>query len=1019
MRPNALVLLTVTACGVHAATPRPAAENARAGVHTRPTAADDPTVRGAYFRPEVVTLPPTASVSAAGVRWMVQGRRFQVLSSGEVEGARERIDESATVVQVPSRLGGGFLFLRGDTILRAEDWLGDPRPIFVSSRPVADMFVGLDRMYLRARSGAHLAFDAATGVPLDLGPWPTAPAVGAYVALDAWRALALTDVRGVVATVDAGRTWTELAIPLLASSASAVRRNTLTGELVPATQEGSAEGFLVRARPSTEGRHEPPDCYFVSESLVVDLLSRCGDVANDRPPPAVDADLASISARASVTSRALRSAVIDGWPLVDGTAVFVEAGALSRVRLVDGARIESRPIAGDEPLQHCHAVSLSRSEAPHAFGFVCSEASGPTSLFVYDDAREEPRRVRKFATPRNVSTGNGTWLIRGDCDESASAPSTVCVGAASGPADGPVYTWSERKLEGADGARLAITSRGRLAEISPDGGPGGSPQMVFVDKTGTVETHAIVLHDATEATRKVVARSTWLDPFEERRPGVLSGWLAADGTMLGVEIDETGAMRAGTYLRDLGLPFVAGRYGIGWTAGRRGYETTDGGMTWTPFEAPTALSASRVRACGPAGCIADGWLRVGWGEPGGASADPPRPTAVPVPRPFSSSRLRLRCEVADGKPLPPPSSAGRFHAPEISRVDRVIAVDLALDSDGARSAGLALQPGLGWLGRGFAWGPTSGDWDGVGRWVFRWSSPFDSHVRSSAIAHAPFREEDAARQLLAGGRGTTIVWSVSVAEDPSHALVIGRAAGREPEVMAIDEGGNPVAVHRVDGEPWGAIAGAIHASGAWFIVTSEDGNKGPGIVVFRADAVGARRFAQVHRGAWVTSTALRIARRIDGTAIGLVLDGEPSADRSTPTRWVVPVQIESGEVGSPQRLGPADLVDRTTLGLCGEGEGLPWTVDIPWAAPHRVELAASPEAHPVTLGQAYARVRMSSERECIERLLGELNSADEELAAVVSRPVLSDGPAQTRPTAQLALIKHNQRASLRCVEDVR
>jgi hypothetical protein len=62
---------------------------------------------------------------------------------------------------------------------------------------------------------------------------------------------------------------------------------------------------------------------------------------------------------------------------------------------------------------------------------------------------------------------------------------------------------------------------------------------------------------------------------------------------------------------------------------------------------------------------------------------------------------------------------------------------------------------------------------------------------------------------------------------------------------------------------------------------------------------------------------------------------------------------------------------------------------------------------------------MSSERECIERLLGELNSADEELAAVVSRPVLSDGPAQTRPTAQLALIKHNQRASLRCVEDVR
>ena len=49
---------------------------------------------------------------------------------------------------------------------------------------------------------------------LDLGPLPASPRVASIAALDAWRALAVADLRGAVLTLDAGSSWRPVPLPI-------------------------------------------------------------------------------------------------------------------------------------------------------------------------------------------------------------------------------------------------------------------------------------------------------------------------------------------------------------------------------------------------------------------------------------------------------------------------------------------------------------------------------------------------------------------------------------------------------------------------------------------------------------------------------------------------------------------------------------------------------------------------------------------------------------------------------------
>ena len=1014
--------LAVQACTSAPVTSTPVVATAGGRVHVR--AKDDPTVHGARLVPETFDL-AAATVDASGAaRGIVQGVRFVSRVRGSVMTADERIDDPQSTLTLPARLGGGVLFVNGDTIYRADDWLAHPKAIFRSLRGIDGVFAGLDRVYVRTNVGAHIGMDPRTGAPLDLGPWPSDPSIGAFVALDGWRAVALTNVRGVVGTSDAGRTWEALDVPIRGRSAIAVRRDAERDAWVEVAPGGTALAVVVGDVPLPKAPHDArkprapvpsAHCYLVSDALSVSPLASCDEVVVDAPHG---------ESVANGESSLLRAAVVDGWPLQDGSALLAAEGDLMRVSLADGTVRETIPSALDRRLAHCHAVALGRNDAPSAFGFVCGAPAGATTLFAYDDDVGRLRELHTFATPRRAQTGaNGSWLVEGACGASAStsgATATYCVGTLSSGDAMPgglvpplTYAWRDVRVEDLRGAALAVTADGRVAQVDAPGT--ADAHLYLTSAAGTREVVALRTGEATPQTRRLLAHAMWQGGLEERPRGVYSGWLAAEGTVVGVQVDESGDVRIGAYVRDLGSPFVAGRYGLGWTRSQTGYETTDGGMTWASFRAPLALAPSRLRSCGPAGCVSDGWLRIGWGVR--AHDTPPLPNPFPQPRNHPPAALSLTCRAAEpvpvralrrrttpaghanlqapfvlfGQPIPwlsvgslalPPTVSRTepwFHPPSVSHAETLVQVDTFRAFDGG--------PRLGPLGRVYAWGPTAGDWSGVGRWVARWRSPFGglSAVASSATVPSPFRDIDGARADMVSHVGSG-AWTTAIAEDSSHALLIARFPNRPAEITAVDEGGALAPLLRVDGEPWGAIDSVLRIGSEWFVASPED-SEHERVAIFRNDAAGARQIASVQRHLVGPAFGpVRLARGGGGggdgpSLLGVVIDGEPAFDRSISRRWVIPVDVESGKLEAPEPLGAVDLSDRTEVPVCADDSDAGWVIEAPWPnANVTVDLGAASES--VALRQVYARTRLSSDRACVERLAADIG--DETFDAVLA-----------------------------------
>lgn len=946
----------------------------------------DATVHGARMVPESVDL-STATVEPSGsVRGIVQGTRFRVESHGTILTGDGRIEDTAVVITLPPRLGGGFLFVVGDTVLRADDWLARTRPIFRSSRGITDAFVGLDRVYLRTKVGSHIALDPRTGSLLDVGPWPRDPVVGSYVALDGWRALALTDLRGAVATSDAGRTWTKLDLPILPQTIAPVRR-TLDGRgWVQVGSDLPPEGLVLSDAPlraattqSAPGAQAAatPRCYLVSDDFVVSPLSSCGDVA-----------VRAATSAPSVDSATLRAALLDGWPLDDATALVASGPDLLRVSLADGAVVETAAGAFGADPGPCHAISLASPATPAAVGFVCGVSRGPTTLFRYDDASGRIEPARRFASARVVqASGNGAWLVQGPCAE-GEATSTVayCVGVPAAR-ERLATAWHDVATDGLESA-AAVLSDGSVARIVMEAGL-ESAHLVSTSPRG--ETVAVKLHldELPEATRAFLEKGVWVRALEERTLGVLGGWVLADGTAVGVEVEPDGTVRAGEHVRDLGSPYVAGRYGIGWTRSHQGFETTDGGFSWKHFEAPVPLAPPKVRSCGPAGCVLDGWLRVGWGErltettplrpepPLRNQAAPPfwltckstEPLAHPssaAPRAGPESVMTSRIghgHALTALSLPPPRSARAwFTAPRLTKAEELVQADVLLSelTPGYREA----------IGRVQAWGPAVGDWSSLGHLVTRWRSPFwGLRVSSSAIVAPPFLDAEHARLELGPGHGASgPPLTASVSEDGIHLLLATRRSGRAVELTALDAGGAALSVRRADGAEWTVPNAALRIDATWYIVMADAGRRT--IELLRVDADVARVVATLERlSLGAPGGAVRLARSDLGDTIGIVLEGEPPPDRAVPRRWVVPVDLDSGAVLVPEPVGVADLSDRRDISICADHGG-GWVLDAPWPnANVRVDFGTA--EHAQYLQRVYVRVRLSADRACVEELSGD------------------------------------------------
>jgi hypothetical protein len=1127
------LLVLVAACGG-------SAKSARApdGGSFRVTgigASADPTVRTARLLPETVDdTQGYGNEPGGGLRAITAGLRVVTTREGAIVAAEDRLPQAPQLTTaLPDRLGGGFLFVLGTTVWRADHWLDTAKPIFASMQGIQAIVPGLDRVYVRAQN-AYLAIDGKTGRVLDLGPWPASPFVSGFAAADGWRAAAVTDLRGVVATFDAGATWRPLDLPMeprqVLVSGDSLAVGGIENSKAEAWFEVRADGTIARlagAPREAKGKMlavpTPQRPYFAGGypggypgGLVVPVPAPVPTTngANGRTPTPLAApespreESVQDAGIRIFGKRPLAAAIEDGWPLTDGTAVVARDGALGRVRLADGALTEVAQGAFPLKPSRCHPISLTRPTAVGAFGFVCGEPRGATAIYAYDPLRGRLTELKRFDRPRVVtSSGNGAIAVRGPCAEDGDAsatprePTRIETKTDGGAGDGgraigddrdggadslaaekeradkeraekeaaaksgapEVHpfcilghdnTWREVHVRGdVGGERVIVLGDGKIAVVSPPQGQTTPARITLLDK-GRATTLPVVFPKVTADIARVLRLGVWLDGFEERKPGVLGGWIEAGGAMLGIEIALDGKATPGQFIRDAGMPFVSGRYGFGWTQSRRGFETTDGGMTWASLELPEPLvpiAKVERRACGPVGCLAAGWLRVGWGE----TKKPPVPAAPPPQRSTTSAsppQLSLACEPMT-PPMPTPA-APKPHVvtpppPTPSTVRRTFGGPPVLATTGfagvSELPGFFSQPGpplrdsergaqfevqslpepyprLSSLARIYAWGPKGGDWDTQGKWQVKWLSPFAGwpEARSSLPVLPPQSIIDFTKQSSAyGGYGGYGAYAASLritpGDDSSHALLLAtRPSSRELTPIELEADRAPVEIHRADGEPFTEIDAVTRAAGRWFIATSPPAGASPPVTtIWQVDGSVARELVHVSRAAPETGrpAGTRLSRRSDGRAIGLVVDGQPTAERATSTRWVLPIDLETGQLGEPEPLGYADLAERTLEACTDDVVGWGFDTSLPGTSV-RVRL---PQGAAGSLHQAYARVRLTTTRACIERIAGMYDGQSAERAAQLTRAGARTTPAATKPGELIAsAFAAQSRYALRC-----
>jgi hypothetical protein len=262
------------------------------------------------------------------------------------------------------------------------------------------------------------------------------------------------------------------------------------------------------------------------------------------------------------------------------------------------------------------------------------------------------------------------------------------------------------------------------------------------------------------------------------------------------------------------------------------------------------------------------------------------------------------------------------------------------------------------------------------------------------------------------GAGPT-TWALATGDDADHALLLGRRASNSPpttDVFVLESERAPVEVRRPSGDPFLDVDAATRVAGRWYITTPQAPGERAATVVWLVEGAGGREVARVPRTGPEPRPPLRLARRSDGRALGLVVDGPADGAAGSMVRWVVSVDLESGGVGDPEPLAPADLADRTVTLCNGEEPG--WDVELAFMGSVHVQIPPHWSSRP--LQSPLARVRLSREHACVLRILG---SVDAYAAAAPDALARSAGLPTRRTdvrTIDVSVLSAKTRYGLRC-----
>lgn len=968
--------------------------------------------------PDVPSNAETAGLEPDGSRRVVLAQmRILERPDGAIERAPSLLPGSVArmlSLELPSRLGGGFLFVASSEssaqLWRAPTWLAPLEPLLSTSQGVHGLLAGFDRVYLRhGRIGAIYGIDPDTGTYTDSGRLPLPLRIGSAHFADGWRAVVVTDLRGPLATFDAGASWTPLDVgsPVLSLEAAGddIRIATRNGTLLL-----SPDGVLTSAVPAklSTDTSRPPSAAapYPTSPFATPPYAPPGY----RPPapyypgyrdpavpytPAVPAKPYRPLGEHPLGPRPLRVALERGYPISSSRALVAHAGHLAVVDLSAGSIVELHRNVYPDSYSSCNAFPLEQG-----VGFVCGESHGATTVFRWDPPARLSR-VMHWDHPRAVfPAGNGAFVARAPCPglPAHDASSQYCVRS-------PTGRTRELRFQGDVGAeRVVPLSDGRVAVVVAPR-PGAEGRLVLLDGQKS-SAYVLDLRALPRSVSDLVRRGTWLHGVQELEPGVLGAWVEAGGPVVGLRISLLGRVTAGPVHKsgsDSTSVIVSGRFGLVWRRLGHGLETTDGGATWNEIDLPQTLlpTSPDQRSCSAIGCLIGGWMRVGWGEqrlahdlespkrppsktlaqigattsffdcdPTGRSSPPPAPASKPPPVPTPTAYGAIR-HGPGMSPYPYPYAHAAYNAwQRWLPFGPAPAPTLSPNEEGLSASSRDFgdpRPGY----RVYVWGPKSSDWTRSGRWQIRFDDPFDpvGHPRSTATAPSPWSDLTSAASVL------NIRSDIVLFDAETRAGILGWCLGsRQCRYFSIAPREPPVALFTSDPAGLPNIASAVRTEDGWLLLTP---NIGQVSELWSVSLSGqAKRIRSLHREQANYGDAVALVRRARSPQIGIFATS-PAPGRASADWLVLPIDPASGRLAEPVRVGTGDLDGLPPPPCAPEQDG--WLLEPPWSPSPSLSLPGRPFVSDIR-----ARFRADPGRICLDALAGRARRPEDQPPAAAT-----------------------------------